>query len=75
MTGHLLGCAGAFEFAICASRLRDGVIPPTINQFNPDPAAIWIRRRTTGQATVDVALSTLVWIRRAQRDAAVRRVT
>ena len=38
MTGHLLGAAGAFEFAICALALRDGVIPPTINQFHPDPA-------------------------------------
>ncbi len=38
MTGHLLGAAGAFELAICALALRDGVIPPTINQFTPDPA-------------------------------------
>jgi 3-oxoacyl-[acyl-carrier-protein] synthase II len=38
MTGHLLGAAGAFELAICALALRDGVIPPTINQFNADPA-------------------------------------
>ena len=38
MTGHLLGAAGALEFAVCALALRDGVIPPTINQFTPDPA-------------------------------------
>ncbi|MGH7607237.1 MAG: beta-ketoacyl-ACP synthase II [Gemmatimonadales bacterium] len=38
MTGHLLGAAGAFEFAICALALHHGVIPPTINQFRPDPA-------------------------------------
>src|SRR5881628_1839676 len=38
MTGHLLGAAGAFEFAICALALQNGVIPPTINQFTPDPA-------------------------------------
>ena len=38
MTGHLLGAAGALEFAVCVLALRDGVIPPTINQFTPDPA-------------------------------------
>jgi 3-oxoacyl-[acyl-carrier-protein] synthase II len=38
MTGHLLGAAGALEFAVCALALHDGVIPPTINQFTPDPA-------------------------------------
>ena len=38
MTGHLLGAAGAFEFAICALALQSGVIPPTINQFHADPA-------------------------------------
>jgi 3-oxoacyl-[acyl-carrier-protein] synthase II len=38
MTGHLLGAAGALEFAICALALHHGVIPPTINQFNADPA-------------------------------------
>jgi 3-oxoacyl-[acyl-carrier-protein] synthase II len=37
MTGHLLGAAGALEAAICVLALRDGVIPPTINQETPDP--------------------------------------
>jgi 3-oxoacyl-[acyl-carrier-protein] synthase II len=38
MTGHLLGAAGALEFAICALTVQQGKIPPTINQFTPDPA-------------------------------------
>jgi len=37
MTGHLLGAAGAFEAAVCALVVQSGVIPPTINQFTPDP--------------------------------------
>jgi 3-oxoacyl-[acyl-carrier-protein] synthase II len=37
MTGHLLGAAGALEFAVCTLVLHNGVIPPTINQFTPDP--------------------------------------
>ena len=37
MTGHLLGAAGALEFSISLLVARCGVIPPTINQFNPDP--------------------------------------
>ena len=38
MTGHLLGAAGALEFAVCTMVVGEGVIPPTINQFTPDPA-------------------------------------
>ena len=38
MTGHLLGAAGALEFAVCTLVLHHGTIPPTINQFIPDPA-------------------------------------
>jgi 3-oxoacyl-[acyl-carrier-protein] synthase II len=38
MTGHLLGAAGALEFATCTLALHHGVIPPTINQITPDPA-------------------------------------
>ena len=38
MTGHLLGAAGALEAAVCALVVQTGIIPPTINQFTPDPA-------------------------------------
>lgn len=38
MTGHLLGAAGAIEAIVCLMAIRDGVIPPTINTKNLDPA-------------------------------------
>jgi 3-oxoacyl-[acyl-carrier-protein] synthase II len=38
MTGHLLGAAGALEAAVCSLVVQAGIIPPTINQFTPDPA-------------------------------------
>jgi 3-oxoacyl-[acyl-carrier-protein] synthase II len=38
MTGHLLGAAGALEFTVCTLAVQQGRIPPTINQFTPDPA-------------------------------------
>ncbi len=38
MTGHLLGAAGALEFAVSLLSATCGVIPPTINQFDPDPS-------------------------------------
>ncbi len=38
MTGHLIGCAGALEPAICIMTILRGIIPPTINYENPDPA-------------------------------------
>ncbi|MEO8227008.1 MAG: beta-ketoacyl-[acyl-carrier-protein] synthase II, partial [Gemmatimonadota bacterium] len=37
MTGHLLGAAGALEFAIALMVIRSGKVPPTINQFERDP--------------------------------------
>jgi 3-oxoacyl-[acyl-carrier-protein] synthase II len=37
MTGHLLGGAGALEFLISLLVTTCGVIPPTTNQFTPDP--------------------------------------
>ena len=37
MTGHLLGAAGGLEAAFCVLAIRDGIMPPTINQITPDP--------------------------------------
>lgn len=37
MTGHLLGAAGAIEALACIMALNEGVIPPTINNFERDP--------------------------------------
>jgi 3-oxoacyl-[acyl-carrier-protein] synthase II len=37
MTGHLIGCAGAIEPAICLMVIKTGIVPPTINQEHPDP--------------------------------------
>jgi len=39
MTGHMLGAAGAIELIASALAIRDGVVPPTINLDQADPAA------------------------------------
>jgi 3-oxoacyl-[acyl-carrier-protein] synthase II len=36
-TGHCLGAAGALEAIFGILAIRDGVLPPTINQEEPDP--------------------------------------
>ncbi len=35
--GHCLGAAGTIEAIIALMALRDGIVPPTINQITPDP--------------------------------------
>ena len=58
MTGHLLGAAGAFEAAVCTLVVERGIIPPTINQFTPDPACdLDSAPNKAVKRRVDVALS------------------
>ncbi|MBX3236526.1 MAG: beta-ketoacyl-ACP synthase II [Nitrospiraceae bacterium] len=38
MTGHLLGAAGGIEAVFSILALHQGMLPPTINLENPDPA-------------------------------------
>jgi 3-oxoacyl-[acyl-carrier-protein] synthase II len=37
MMGHLIAAAGVTEMIACLMAIRDGVLPPTINQETPDP--------------------------------------
>jgi len=58
MTGHLLGAAGALEFAVALLSATCGAIPPTINQFNPDPRCdLECAPNRKVERRVDVALS------------------
>ena len=38
MIGHLFGAAGAVSALAAVLAIRDGIVPPTINLENPDPA-------------------------------------
>jgi 3-oxoacyl-[acyl-carrier-protein] synthase II len=58
MTGHLLGGAGALEFAVSLLASRCGVVPPTINQFTADPECdLDSAPNHKVERAVDVALS------------------
>jgi 3-oxoacyl-[acyl-carrier-protein] synthase II len=60
MTGHLLGAAGAIEAIFCVKSINEGVIPPTINTENLDPAipeGIQIVTKNAIEKKVKVALS------------------
>jgi 3-oxoacyl-[acyl-carrier-protein] synthase II len=58
MTGHLLGAAGALEFGVSLLAATCGVIPPTINQFTPDPQCdLDCAPNRKVERQVDVALS------------------
>lgn len=58
MTGHLLGGAGALEFAVSMLVATTGKVPPTINQFNADPECdLFAAPNASVERTVDVAIS------------------
>jgi 3-oxoacyl-[acyl-carrier-protein] synthase II len=58
MTGHLLGAAGAVEAIFSILAIRDGILPPTINLENPDPACdLDYVPGTAREAPVRIALS------------------
>jgi 3-oxoacyl-[acyl-carrier-protein] synthase II len=52
MTGHLLGAAGALGTLAAALAVRDGVVPPTINLENLDPACAALGLNFTPHACV-----------------------
>jgi 3-oxoacyl-[acyl-carrier-protein] synthase II len=58
MTGHLLGAAGAVEAIYTLLAVSRGMVPPTINLDEPDPACDldYVPHRAR-EATIDVALS------------------
>jgi 3-oxoacyl-[acyl-carrier-protein] synthase II len=58
MTGHLCGATGAIELIACVKTIETGLVPPTINLEDPDPAcALNHVANVAREARIDVALS------------------
>ncbi|MBS1637662.1 MAG: beta-ketoacyl-ACP synthase II [Bacteroidetes bacterium] len=60
MTGHLLGAAGAIEAMATVLTVQNDIVPPTINNFTPDPELDPNLNLTFNKAqkrTVNVAIS------------------
>jgi 3-oxoacyl-[acyl-carrier-protein] synthase II len=60
MTGHLLGAAGAIEAIAAIASINEGIIPPTINTQQLDPALptdVQIVLKEPLEKKVDVAMS------------------
>jgi beta-ketoacyl-acyl-carrier-protein synthase II len=56
--GHCFGAAGAIEAMMCVLAVSDGVLPPTINYRNPDPACdLDYVPNEARETNVEVALS------------------
>jgi 3-oxoacyl-[acyl-carrier-protein] synthase II len=60
MHGHCMGATGALEAAITALALREGVVPPTINLHEVDPACVGVDHvaNAARRADMRVAMST-----------------
>lgn len=57
-TGHTLGAAGAVEAVFTILALRDGILPPTLNQTNPDPECdLDYIANTAREQQVEIAVS------------------
>lgn len=58
-TGHLLGAAGGVEAVFTILALRDGIVPPTLNLTDPDPAAdgLDLVALSSRRAPLDIAMS------------------
>jgi 3-oxoacyl-[acyl-carrier-protein] synthase II len=58
VTGHCFGAAGAIEAMMCVLAVHHGLLPPTINYVNPDPACdLDYVPNEARETQVDVALS------------------
>jgi 3-oxoacyl-[acyl-carrier-protein] synthase II len=58
MTGHLLGGSGGIEAVAAILAMRHGVVPPTINYSNPDPACdLDVVPNQAREVKLDVVLS------------------
>ncbi len=58
MTGHLLGGAGALEFCVALLAARNSIIPPTINNDDPDPECdLDCAPNVKQERKIDIALS------------------
>ena len=58
MTGHMLGAAGAVEAIVCLKVLETGMVPPTINLNEPDPACdLNYVPNTAVEAKIDLCVS------------------
>ncbi len=57
MTGHMLAASGAFEIACALRSLREGIIPPTLNLSEPDPACTVNVSREARQAPLRVMMT------------------
>jgi 3-oxoacyl-[acyl-carrier-protein] synthase II len=59
MHGHLLGAAGALEFAIAILAMNGGIVPPTANLQQPDPACDldYVPNQARADATLRTVMS------------------